>query len=331
MADGSRIPVVTVGVFNLCFKSRVLILKDCLYVPNVRRNLISTTYLGKHGYCVILKDNVVIKKGKMFIYSSNIVDGLYILTPDKYELHNSKLNNDSHVKSLKRKFPSTNDAYLWHLGLGHINSNMIQRLIKDGLLEPIDFDEFPDGESYLEGKMTKRPFNAEGRRAQDLLELVHSDVCDPLSIQARGGYEYFITFTDDYSRFGYVYLMKRKSEAFEKFKEFKAEVENQLGKHIKAIRSNRGGKYLLGDFKDYLIENGIVFQMTAPRTPQQNGIAERRNMTLLEMVRSMMSYSTLPISFLGYALNTVMYLLNLVPSKSVPKTPVELWNGVSLV
>ena len=125
--------------------------------------------------------------------------------------------------------------------------------------------------------------------------------------------------------------MKRKSEAFEKFKEFKAEVENQLGKHIKAIRSNRGGKYLLGDFKDYLIENGIVFQMTAPRTPQQNGIAERRNMTLLEMVRSMMSYSTLPISFWGYALNTVMYLLNLVPSKSVPKTPVELWNGVSLV
>ena len=71
--------------------------------------------------------------------------------------------------------------------------------------------------------------------------------------------------------------------------------------------------------------------MTAPGTPQQNGIAERRNRTLLEMVRSMMSYSTLPISFWGYALNTVMYLLNLVPSKSIPKTPVELWNGVSLV
>ena len=98
-----------------------------------------------------------------------------------------------------------------------------------------------------------------------MLELVHSDVCGPLSIQARGGY--FITFTDDYSRFSYVYLMKRKFEAFEKFKEFKAEVENQLGKRIKAIRSDRGGEYLLGDFKDYLIENGIVSQMTAPGTP----------------------------------------------------------------
>ena len=73
-----------------------------------------------------------------------------------------------------------------------------------------------------------------------------------MSIQARGGYEYFITFTNDYSRFGYAYLMKWKSETFEKFKEFRAEVENQLGKHIKAIRSDRGGEYLLRDFKDYL-------------------------------------------------------------------------------
>ena len=185
LANGSKIPVVTVEVFNLCFESKVLILEDCLYVPNVRRYLISTTYLGKHGYYVILKDNVVIKKGKMFICSGNIVDGLYI--PNKHELYNYELDNNSHVKSLKREFSSTNDAYLWHLGLGHINSNMIQRLIKDGLLEPMDFDEFPDGESYLKGKMTKRHFNAEGRRAQDLLELVHSDVCDPLSIQARGG------------------------------------------------------------------------------------------------------------------------------------------------
>ena len=160
--------------------------------------------------------------------------------------------------------------------------------------------------------MTKSPFNAKDRRAQVLLELVHLDVCGPMSIQGRGGYEYFITFIDDYSRFGYVYLMKWKFETFENFKEFRAEVENQLGKHLKAIRSDRGSEYLLGDFKDYLIENGIVSQLTAPRTPQQNGIAKRRNRTLLDMVRSMMSYSTLPISYWGYAL--AMYLLNLVPS-----------------
>ena len=145
--------------------------------------------------------------------------------------------------------------------------------------------------------------------------------------QAKGSYEYFITFTDDYSRCGYVYLMRRKSEAFEKFKEFRAEVKNQLGKRIKAIRSNRDGEYLLRDFKDYLTQNGIVSQLATPRTPQQNGVAKRRNMTLLEMVRSMMSYSTLPISFWGYTLKIAMHILTLASSKSVPNTPKELWSG----
>ena len=129
LADGSRVPVVAIGVFNLCFESRVLVLEDCLCVPNICRNLISATYLGKHGYYVILKNNVVIKNDKVFICSSNIVDGLYILTPDKYELYNFELDHNSYVKSLKRKFSSTNEAYLWHLHLGHINSNRIQRLI----------------------------------------------------------------------------------------------------------------------------------------------------------------------------------------------------------
>ena len=171
-------------------------MEDCLYVPNVRRNLIFATYLGRHGYYVILKDSVVIKKDKVFIWPGNIVDGLYILAPDKHELYNSELDNNSHIKSLKRKFPSTSNAYLWHLCLGHINSNRIQRLVKDVFLEPLDFNEFPIYESCLEGKMTKRPFNAKANRANDLLELVYLDVCGR-STQAKGGYEYFITFTDD--------------------------------------------------------------------------------------------------------------------------------------
>ena len=131
----------------------------------------------------------------------------------------------------------------------------------------MDFDGFSICESCLEGKVTKWSFNAKGRRAQELLELVHTDVCGPMSTQAKGGYEYFITFIDDYSRYGYVYLMRQKSKTFEKFKEFRVEVENQLGKRIKAIRSDRSGEYLLGDFKDYLTQNEIVSQLTAPGTP----------------------------------------------------------------
>ncbi|KAK8662705.1 hypothetical protein V6N13_024596 [Hibiscus sabdariffa] len=175
--------------------------------------------------------------------------------------------------------------------------------------------------------MTKAPFSGKGERASDLLGLIHSDVCGPMNTQARGGYQYFITFTDDFSRYGYIYLMRHKSEALEKFKEFKNEVQNQHGKSIKALRSDRGGEYLSQDFDELLKECGIVSQLTPPGTPQWNGVSERRNRTLLDMVRSMMSHTDLPTSFWGYALETAAFTLNRVPSKSVQKTPHEMWTG----
>ncbi|KAK8562192.1 hypothetical protein V6N12_049239 [Hibiscus sabdariffa] len=133
-----------------------------------------------------------------------------------------------------------------------------------------------------------------GERASDLLGLIHNDVCGPMNTHARGGYQYFITFTDDFSRYEYIYLMHHKSEALEKFKEFKNEVQNQHGK------------------------TGM---------PQWNGVSERRNRTLLDMVRSMMSHTDLPTSFWVYALETAAFTLNRVPSKSVQKTPHEMWTG----
>ena len=95
-----------------------------------------------------------------------------------------------------------------------------------------------------------------------------------MSSTARGGFQYFITFTDDLSRYGYVYLMRHKSETFEKFKEFQNEVENQRGKKIKALRSDRGGKYLSHEFSDYLKSCGIVPQPMPPRMPQRNEVSE---------------------------------------------------------
>ncbi|KAK8547551.1 hypothetical protein V6N12_031688 [Hibiscus sabdariffa] len=173
--------------------------------------------------------------------------------------------------------------------------------------------------------MTKAPFNGKCERASDLLGLTHSDVCGPMNTQARGGFQYFITFTDNFSRYGYIYLMRHKSEALERFKEFKNEVQNQHGKSIKAHRSDRGGEYLSQDFDELLKECGIVSQLTPPGTPQWNGVSERKNRTLLDMVRSMMSHSDLPISFWGHALETATFTLNRVPSKSVQKTPYEIW------
>ncbi|KAK1647994.1 hypothetical protein QYE76_065799 [Lolium multiflorum] len=142
---------------------------------------------------------------------------------------------------------------------------------------------------------------------------------------SRGGYRYVLTFTDDLSRYGYIYLMKHKSETFEKFKEFQSEVENQRNKKIKFLRSDRGGEYLSYEFGMHLKKCGILSQLTPPGTPQRNGVSERRNRTLLDMVRSMMSLTDLPLSFWSYALETAAFTLNRAPSKSVETTPYELW------
>ena len=96
--------------------------------------------------------------------------------------------------------------------------------------------------------MTKTPFIGKGERSTEFLSLIHTDVCGPMSTQARNGFSYFLTFTDDHSRYGHVYLLKYKSEVFEKFKKYKSEVENQLGQSIKVLRSDRGGEYLSQEF-----------------------------------------------------------------------------------
>ena len=100
-----------------------------------------------------------------------------------------------------------------------------------------------------------------------------------------------------------------------------------MGKTIKFLRSDRGGEYLSHEFSDYLKQCGIVPQLTPPGTLQWNGVSERRNRTLLDMVRSMMSQADVPLSFWGYALETAAFTLNRVPTKSVKKTPYEIWTG----
>nr|GFB41938.1 hypothetical protein [Tanacetum cinerariifolium] len=145
--------------------------------------------------------------------------------------------------------------------------------------------------------------------------LIHTDVCGPLRIVSRQGANYFVTFTDDFSHYGYVYLLKQKHEVFETFKVFQKEVENQLGKTIKSLRFDRGGKYMSQEFLDHLKEHGIIAHHTPPYTPQHSGVSDRRNRTLLDMVQFMMSQTTLPKSFWDYALKTAARILKMVPTK----------------
>nr|GFB84448.1 retrotransposon protein, putative, Ty1-copia subclass [Tanacetum cinerariifolium] len=197
-------------------------------------------------------------------------------------------------------------------------------MIKGGLLKSIDDESFDQCVSCLSGKMTRKLFPHRAERATDLLGIIHTDMRGPLRHVLRQGASYFITITDDYSRFGYVYLLKHKHEVFETFKVFKNELENQLEKTIMALQSDQSGKYISQEFKDYLKAYGIVQQLTPLYTPQHNNVSERRNHTLLDMVRSMMNLTTLALSFWDYALESVTHILNMVPTKKVDKTPYQL-------
>src|SRR6187399_3221496 len=148
----------------------------------------------------------------------------------------------------------------------------MMKLHADGLLESLDFESLDTCEPCLMGKMTRTSFSGTIERASDLLEIIHTDVCDPMSVTACGGYRYFLTFTDDLSRYGYIYLMKHKSETFEKFKEFQSEVKNHHNKEIKFLRSGHEGKYLRYEFGLHFKQCGIVSELTPPGTPQCNGV-----------------------------------------------------------
>ena len=122
------------------------------------------------------------------------------------------------------------------------------------------------------------------------MSLIHTDVCGPMTVSARGEYWYFIMFTNDLSRYGYVLLMRNKFEPFEMFKRCHNEVKKQIDKSIKTLRSDRGGEYLSDEFMTYLEENVILSQWTSPGTPQLYGVSKRRNRTRMDMVRSMMEF-----------------------------------------
>ncbi|KAL0409623.1 UNVERIFIED_CONTAM: Transposon Ty2-B Gag-Pol polyprotein [Sesamum radiatum] len=169
-----------------------------------------------------------------------IMNGLYIL----------RQSNLIMTAQHKRKVDDHENAQIWHARLGHISKDRIRRLVDSKNLEIDDLDHLPTCESCLKGKMTKKPYVGQSAIANGLLDLVHIDVCGPLSTPARGGFSYFITFTDDHSRYGYAYMMSYKSEVFERFKEYRLEVKNQTSRKIKAIQLDRGGEYLSGEFID---------------------------------------------------------------------------------
>ena len=326
---GSHVEAIGTCILTLS-SGFVLKLERTFYVPSFSRNLISVSRLVPFGYSFNFKDTSF-----RLLYKSDCVgngilsDGLYRIL-----LQNDNTQSSMHVHAgIKRCNINEDSSILWHRRLGHISIERIKRLVKDGVLSTLDFTNFKTCVDCIKGKQTNKSKKG-ANRSSDLLEIIHTDICCPdMDIH---GQKYFISFIDDYSRYMYIYLLHNKNEALDAFKVFKAEVENQCGKQIKIVRSDRGGEYYgrytengqaPGPFAKFLQEHGIIAQYTMPGSPDQNGVAERRNRTLLDMVRSMLSNSNLPKYLWTEALKTAVYILNRVPTKAVQKTPFELWKG----
>nr|GEZ48201.1 hypothetical protein [Tanacetum cinerariifolium] len=225
-----------------------------------------------------VNNTIQVSRNNMVYFSAIPRDGIF-----EIDLSNSYTNESSiYVVSNKRAKLDLDYALLWHCRLGHISKKRIEKLQHDGLLDSTDFRSFEKCVSCMSGKMARKPYTHQVERANDLLGLIHTD---------------------------------HKHEVFETFKVFQKEVENQPGKTIKSLRSDRGGEYMSQEFFDHLKDHVIIAHRTPPYTPQHNGLSNRRNRTLLDMVRSMMNQTTLPKSFWDYALETPARILNMVPTK----------------
>nr|GEV85253.1 retrotransposon protein, putative, Ty1-copia subclass [Tanacetum cinerariifolium] len=314
VGDGHHAAVEATGTYHLELHSGlVIILNSCHYATSITRGVISVSRLFDNGFINRFDDNNVIS-----VFKNNLVYFMTVPRDGIYEIDMSCSNtNDSSMYAITNKRAKINldSSLLWHCRLGHISKKRIEKFQHDGLLNSIDIESLEKCVSCISVKMARKPYSHQVEMAKDLLGLIHTDVCGQFKIVSRQGASYFVTFTNDFSRYGYVYLLKHKHEVFESFKVFQKEVENQLGKTIKSLRSDRRGEYMSQEFLDHLKDHGIIAHRTPPYTPQNNRVSERRNRTLLDMVRSMMSQTTLPKSFWDYALETAARILNIVPTK----------------
>ena len=254
----------------------------------------------------------------MFVGKGYLAEGLFKLNV----LVTNTINNN------KNTYAYIVDSFvLGHARLGHINNKSIYRMVNLNLLSKFDVNMHNKCEVCIESNFARQSFKSVQERSNELLSMIHSDLYDFKTIPSRGGKNYFITFIDDCNKYCYVYLLHNKDEALNMFKIYKAEVENQLEKKIKIIRFDRGGEYESAAFSDFCTQHGIVHQTTAPYTPQQNGVAERKNRTLKDMINSMLNNSGLPHNLWGEALLTANFILNRIPFKNSNKSPYDLWKG----
>lgn len=319
-ANNEKMSVDGVGSVSQTIKvngeDRNIMIENVRYIPKLCANLLSVSQIVLRDLEVVFNKNgcVVLDKQRNAVACGSLVNNLFKL--DTVEMESAcAVNNVS------------DSTALWHRRLGHVslsNMNFISDHIKGDLKLKSDMKCI----TCIKGKQSRLPFKHTGERANELLALVHSDICGPMSVNSYGGARYYITFIDDFSRKVFVYIIMNKNQAVKCFVDFKNMSENQLNKKIKVLRTDNGLEYINSSFKSICEKSGIVHQKSCAYVHEQNGVAERMNRTIMERVRCMLFDADLEKRFWAEAVSTAAYLLNRTPCRSSKlKTPEEFWSG----
>jgi hypothetical protein len=217
-----------------------------------------------------------------------------------------------------------NPCELWHRRFAHIHYKafpIVSKMVK-GLPE---IQVFHDGvcKGCAQGKNVKKPFPSSDSKAKGVMDLIHSYVCGPMLATSLSRHVYYVSFIDDFSIKTLIYFLKNKDEVFSKFKEFKAIVENLSERKIKVLRSDNEGEFTSGEFKEFCRKVGIKRELSTPYNPQQNGVAERKNRSVMEAIKAMIHDQDLSMCLWAEATRIVVYVQNKSPHKVLENKTLE--------
>ncbi|KAJ9558487.1 hypothetical protein OSB04_013101 [Centaurea solstitialis] len=304
-----------------------LTLEEVYFVDQLRYNLLSVSQVCDKKYYILFSETECIILSSKFKVDESLI---LLRTPRRDNVYCLDLNGmPSEVVNCLFSKASVTESSLWHRRMGHMNMKTMNALVKNNLVRGLPQKEFTLDDNCvacLKGKQHKASHKSKTiNTVSASLQLLHMDLFGPTNVMSIGKKSYCLVIIDDYSRFTWVFFLRTKDETSGLIKPFVKRVENQVNLRVKVIRSDNGTEFKNADLNSFCEEKGIERQFSAPRTPQQNGVAERRNRTLIEAARTMLADSKLPITFWAEAVNTACYVQNRVlVVKSKGKTPYEL-------
>ncbi|GJW05325.1 zinc finger, CCHC-type containing protein [Tanacetum coccineum] len=245
----------------------------------------------------------------------------------QWYLDNGASNHMTGIREHFKELDEKDDTWLWHARLGHLNFESLRSIAQRDLVQGIPAIKHTTQicDVCLIGKHSRAPFPKKAKAiSTSPLDLVYGDLCGPISPPTPSGKKHIFLLADDYSRYMWVYFLSTKDQAFDTFKEYNKTIENELRTTLKMLRTDRGGEFTSNEFTQYCKENGIARQLTAPYSPQQNGVVERRNRTIISTTRCMMKAMNFPQNFWPKPVRHAIYILNSVPTKALEDiTPYE--------